>query len=121
MQLLALQKTQQLRLLELEAVGNEAQQAALAASQREHATTQELSETRVCMAEQQLQLQAAVDLQGRTHARLMQLTAEHDQVRLPAATPRAARHVAPQPCAADAAPRASVPSAAHTGSGLRSG
>jgi hypothetical protein len=116
MQLLALQETQQLRLLELE----EAQQAALAASQRAHAATQELSETRVCMAEQQLQLQAAVDLQGRTHSRLMQLTAEHDQVWLPAAVTRAACHVVPQPCAADAAPRASVPSAAYTGSGIRS-
>jgi hypothetical protein len=41
---------------------------------------QQLSETRSSVEEQQQQLVAAVDLQGRTHARLMQLTAEHNQV-----------------------------------------
>ncbi len=87
LQLLDSQETQQQRLLQAEKrcgeVAAEAQQAAAAAAQRLQAVTQQLSETRAGVAEQQVQLQAAVDLQGRTHARLMQLTKEHDQV-LPA-------------------------------------
>ena len=42
--------------------------------------TLELETARCGLREQQQQLVAAVDLQGRTHMRLMQLTQEHDQV-----------------------------------------
>jgi hypothetical protein len=41
---------------------------------------QQLIETRSSVEEQQQQLKATIDLQGRTHARLMQLTSQHDQV-----------------------------------------
>ncbi len=84
LQLLESQETQQQQLRDVEQrcgeVAAEAQQAAAAAVQQLQVVAQQLSETRAGVAEQQQQLQAAVDLQGRTHARLMQLTQEHDQV-----------------------------------------
>ena len=83
-QLLREVEAQRLRMKELEqqhaasaiALQNAEQECAL----RVKAAAQQLSETRSSVEEQQQQLAAAVDLQGRTHARLMQLTAEHNQV-----------------------------------------
>ena len=84
LQLIVMQETQELRLQEAEqrrtALDDAAQQAAAAAAQRLLAMTQELTESRESMQVQQEQLQAAVDLQGRTHSRLVQLTEDHKQV-----------------------------------------
>ena len=83
-QLMCEVEAQKLRMKELEqqhaasaiARQNAEQECAL----RVRAAAQQLSETRSSVEEQQQQVAAAVDLQGRTHARLMQLTAEHNQV-----------------------------------------
>jgi len=84
LQLIVKQEAQELRLQEAEqqrtALDDTAQQAAAAAAQRLLAMTQELTESRESMQVQQEQLQAAVDLQGRTHSRLVQLTEDHKQV-----------------------------------------
>ncbi len=83
-QLLCEVESQKLRVKELEqqqAANDMARQHADQESAlRVKAAEQQLSETRSSVEEQQQQLVAAVDLQGRTHARLMQLTAEHNQV-----------------------------------------
>jgi septal ring factor EnvC (AmiA/AmiB activator) len=54
--------------------------ASAASCARLQAVSGEAEVARSGLKEQQQQLLAAVDLQGRTHSRLMQLTAEHDQV-----------------------------------------
>ena len=83
-QLLCEVETQKLRVKELEQQQAASDMARQRAEQecalRVKAAAQQLSETRSSVEEQQQQLAAAVDLQGRTHARLMQLTAEHNQV-----------------------------------------
>jgi hypothetical protein len=83
-QLLCEVEAQKLRVKELEqqqaASDMARQRAEQESAQRVAAAAQQLSETRSSVEEQQQQLAAAVDLQGRTHARLMQLTAEHNQV-----------------------------------------
>jgi hypothetical protein len=82
--------------------------------------TEQLAEAREGLTGQQQQLLSAVDLQGRTHARLMQLTAEHDQVRLRRGT-RPALALTRRCPAVDRGPCQGVAGAAGTGSCLCGG
>ena len=82
MQLLAEQQAQCAAEQQLQQHCSKLEERETASLQQMNILTVQLAEARDGLTGQQLQLLAAVDLQGRTHARLMQLTAEHEQVRL---------------------------------------
>ncbi len=82
MQLLAEKQAQCAAEQQLQQHCSKLEERETASLQQMNILTVQLAEARDGLAGQQLQLLSAVDLQGRTHARLMQLTAEHEQVRL---------------------------------------
>jgi hypothetical protein len=80
----------------------------------------QLEAARKALAEQQQQLEATVDLQGRTHSRLMQLMAEHDHVR-GRRSGRSAPALTPVRSAADGRSRKCVANVAKAGGGICGG